>query len=85
MSEKKSQKELIEETLKKLYAFTEDMKKTLGLPIYPDTKTGVAIWLSQREINLRFSISVETLRPFLNALAEQKILTAGGQLIKLET
>ena len=72
--EKKTQKELTDEEMKKFMDFVESMKKSLGLPMVPDIKTGVALWVDQRELNVRFVIGVERLKPFFNGLAEGKIL-----------
>jgi len=74
MSEKKTQKELTDEEMKKFMSFVESMKKSMGLPMVPDMKTGVALWIDQRELNLRFVLGVERLKPFFNGLIEGKIL-----------
>ncbi len=75
MSEKKkTQKEMADEAMKQFYEFVESMKKSLGVPMFPDMKTGVALWLDIRELTFKFMISVEKTRNFFNALADGKIL-----------
>ena len=70
----KTQKELTDEQMKQFYDFVESMKKSMGIPVTPDMKTGVALWVDQREIKLRFLISTEKTKQFFNALADGKIL-----------
>lgn len=74
MSEKKTQKELTDEEMKKFMDFVESIKKSMGLPMVPDMKTGVALWVDQREICQRFLLSIEKTKPFFNALPEGKVL-----------
>lgn len=61
--------------MQQFYNFVESMKKSLGVPMFPDMKTGVALWFDVRELNIRFIISVEKTKQFFNALADNKILT----------
>lgn len=74
MGDKKTQKELTDEQMKQFYEFVGSMKKSMGLPLVPDMKTGVSLWVDQREITLRFLISTEKTKPFFNALSEGRIL-----------
>lgn len=75
MSDKKSQKEMTEEAMKQFYDFVESMKKSLGVPMVPDMKTGNALWVDQREISLRFIISINKIREFFDALADNRFIT----------
>jgi len=69
-----SQREEIEAFLRQVESFVEEMKRSLGLPLVFDQKTGAAMWFDQRELRLRFTISVERIRRFFDALSEGKIL-----------
>jgi hypothetical protein len=74
MGEKKTQKELMEEQLKQFYSFVESMKKSMGLPMVPDMKTGKALWIDQRSLGIRYIISVDKVRDFFNGLADGKLM-----------
>ena len=50
------------------------MKKSVGIPVVFDQKTGVALWFDQRELRIKFLISIEKLRRFFEGLSEGKIL-----------
>jgi len=69
-----SQREQIEEFFKQMIGFAETMKQSVGVPLVFDQKSGAALWLDQRELRLRFIISVERIRKFFEALAEGKVL-----------
>ena len=69
-----SQKKQMEEYMKQVEAFVEEAKKSTGLPIIPDQKTGSALWFDQRSLTLRYTISVERIRRFFEGLAEGKLL-----------
>jgi len=69
-----SQKREIDEFMRQVVQFSEEMKKSMGLPLLFDQKTGSALWLDQRELTLRFTISIERIRRFFEALAEGKVL-----------
>ena len=60
----------IKEALREAEKFVEEAKKALGFPIVPDGKTGSAVWYSQREISLRYLVSVERIRKFFENLSE---------------
>ncbi|MDP8003553.1 MAG: Zn-ribbon domain-containing OB-fold protein [Caldisphaera sp.] len=70
----KSQKEEAEEFLKQMESFVNTMKSSIGLPMFVDPKTNVAVWYDQRELKLRFMISVEKTRKFFDSLSEGKLL-----------
>ncbi len=69
----KTQREQIDEAMKQLMSFVEEIKKSTGLPIVPDTRGGAAIWVDQRELNLRYTISVDKIRSFYEGLMNGKI------------
>ena len=69
-----SQKEQADDFLRQLEEFVEMMKSSTGLPIVIDQKTGSSLWYDQREIRLRYIISVEKTKKFFQALSEGKIL-----------
>lgn len=71
---KKTQKDMMEEQMKQFYSFVESMKKSMGLPMVPDMKTGQALWVDQREVTLKFIISIDKIKEFFNALADGKLL-----------
>lgn len=74
MPSSKTQKELMEEMAKQFLSMVESIKKSVGLPIVPDQKTGVALWFDQREITPRYLISVEKIRKFYDGLLDGKLL-----------
>ncbi len=69
-----NQKALADQFLAQMDQFANTMKQSIGLPVILDQKTGVALWWDQREIKLRFIISIEKTRKFFEALAEGKLL-----------
>ncbi len=69
-----SQREMADQFLAQMDSFANTMKQSVGLPLLLDQKTGVALWWDQREIKLRFLISVEKTRKFFEGLAEGKLL-----------
>jgi uncharacterized OB-fold protein len=69
-----SQKKQMEDFMKQVEAFVEEAKKATGLPIIPEQRTGAALWFDQRSLTLRYTISVERLKPFFQGLAEGKVL-----------
>jgi Predicted nucleic-acid-binding protein containing a Zn-ribbon len=52
----------------------EDSKRTMGLPLVKDQRTGSAEWFDQRELDLRYVISVERTKRFYDGLAEGRVL-----------
>ncbi|MEB2793350.1 MAG: Zn-ribbon domain-containing OB-fold protein [Caldisphaeraceae archaeon] len=70
----KSQREEAEKFLNQLETFANSMKSSIGLPMIVDPKTNVAIWYDQRELKLRFMISVEKTRKFFESLSEGKLM-----------
>lgn len=70
----KSQKEAMEEALKQFEQFVESIKQATGLPIVPDQKTGAALWVDQRELRLKYTISVEKIKPFYDGLMDGKLM-----------
>jgi len=69
-----SQKQQIEEFMKQVEAFVESIKKSTGLPIIPDQKTGVRLWYDQRELKVKYTISVERIAKFYEGLMEGRLL-----------
>ncbi len=69
-----TQREQADMFLAQMTQFADTMKQSVGLPILLDQKTGVALWWDQREMKLRFVISVEKTRKFFEALSEGKLL-----------
>ena len=69
-----TQREQADMFFKQLEDFTRTMKESTGAPIVFDQKTGVAMWYDQRELKLRFLISIERIRKFFEGLSEGKIL-----------
>jgi len=59
--------------LKQLEQFADAMKGSVGVPVIVDPKTNVATWFDQRELKIRFLISVEKTRKFFEGLSEGKI------------
>ena len=69
-----TQKEQADMFFKQLDEFTKTMKVSTGAPIVFDQKTGVAMWYDQRELKIKFLISVEKIRKFFEGLAQGKLL-----------
>ncbi|MGC9113151.1 Zn-ribbon domain-containing OB-fold protein [Acidilobus sp.] len=69
-----SQRQEADAYLKQLEAYANAMKSSVGVPVIVDPKTNVATWYDQREMRLRFLISVEKTRKFFEALSEGKVL-----------
>ncbi len=80
-----TQREQADMFLKQMDQFAETMKQSVGLPVLLDQKTGAALWWDQRELKLRFIISVEKTRKFFEALSEGKLLATkckkSGQIL----
>ena len=70
----RSQREEADAFLRQLEEFANAMKSSVGVPLVVDPKTNVAMWFDQRELRLRFLISVERTRRFFEALSEGKLL-----------
>lgn len=69
-----SQRAEIEAWFKKMDEFAEEMKRSVGVPAIIDPRTGATMWYDQRELKLRYTISIERLKRFFEALGEGKIL-----------
>jgi len=67
------QKTIYDEGIKMLEEITKESKKTLGLPIIPDQKQGYALWVSNRELRVKYIISVEKIKKFFEGLSEGKL------------
>jgi len=67
------QRIIYDEGIKKLEEFAKENKKILGFPIIPDQKLGTALWVSNREIRIKYIISVEKIKKFFEGLFEGKI------------
>ncbi len=70
----KTQRDEIEAALKQAEAFVKEVKGSVGLPIVPDAKTGAATWYDQRELRLKYTVSVEKTRRFFEGLADGRIM-----------
>ncbi len=70
----RTQREEADAYLKQLEDYANAMKSALGVPVIVDPKTNIAIWFDQRELRLRFIISVEKTRKFFEGLSEGKLL-----------
>ena len=60
--------------IEKLKEVTEESKKKIGSPIFPDQKTSSSVWFDQRELNVRYLISVEKIKKFYEGISEGKVL-----------
>ncbi|MEB3779723.1 MAG: Zn-ribbon domain-containing OB-fold protein [Desulfurococcales archaeon] len=69
-----SQKEQADAFMKQVEEFANMMKQSIGLPVLVDQKSGAALWYDQRELKLRFIMSIERIKKFFDALSEGKIL-----------
>lgn len=69
-----SQREQIEAFMKQMESFAETMKSSVGIPAIIDPRTGTTMWYDQRELKLRYTISIEKVKKFFDALNEGKIL-----------
>lgn len=69
-----SQREQADAFLKQMEEFSEAMKRSVGVPVVIDPRSGVTMWYDQRELKLRYIISVEKLKRFFEALGEGKVL-----------
>ncbi len=69
-----SQKEQADAFMKQVEEFANMMKQSIGLPVLVDQKSGAALWYDQRELKLRFIMSIERIKKFYDALSEGKIL-----------
>ncbi|MCE4624300.1 MAG: Zn-ribbon domain-containing OB-fold protein [Desulfurococcales archaeon] len=80
-----TQREQADMFLAQMDQFAETMKQSVGAPILFDQKTGAALWWDQREMKLRFIISIEKIRKFFEALSEGKLLATkckkSGQIL----
>jgi uncharacterized OB-fold protein len=69
-----TQKEQADMFLAQMEQFANTMKQSVGVPVLLDQKTGVALWWDQRELKIKFIISIEKTRKFFEALSEGKLL-----------
>ena len=70
-----NQKEQADIFLKQMESFANEMKKAVGVPIIPEPKSGAQLWYDQRELTLKFLISVEKIKKFFHeGLAQGKLL-----------
>ncbi|MGC9072178.1 MAG: Zn-ribbon domain-containing OB-fold protein [Acidilobus sp.] len=69
----RTQKEEADAFMKQLEDFANTMKGSVGVPVIVDPKTNVAMWFDQRELRLRFLISVEKTRRFFEGLGEGRL------------
>ncbi|MCS7121836.1 MAG: Zn-ribbon domain-containing OB-fold protein [Archaeoglobaceae archaeon] len=55
-----------------------EQKKSIeefGFPLVVDEKSGALQWLDVRELNIRYTISIENIKPFYEGLRQGKLLT----------
>ncbi len=69
-----SQREQADAFIKQMEEFAETMKKSVGIPAIIDPRTGVTMWYDQRELRLRYILSIERIKKFFEALSEGKVL-----------
>jgi len=69
-----SQKEAFDKFLKQLDEAVKEAKRAVKLPLIPDQKTGRLLWISNRELILRYAISVDSNKKFFEGLIQGKIL-----------
>ncbi|MCX8196532.1 MAG: Zn-ribbon domain-containing OB-fold protein [Acidilobaceae archaeon] len=69
-----SQRAEIEAWFRKMEEFAEEMKRSVGIPAIIDPRTGATMWYDQRELKLRYMLSIERVRRFFEALGEGKVL-----------
>ncbi|MCE4598650.1 MAG: 3-hydroxybutyryl-CoA epimerase, partial [Desulfurococcales archaeon] len=62
-----SQKEQADAFMKQVEEFANMMKQSIGLPVLVDQKSGAALWYDQRELKLRFIMSIERIKKFFDA------------------
>ncbi len=58
----------------KLKESAEESKKKLGSPIVVDQKTSSSLWFDQRELDVRYLISVERIKKFYEGISEGKVM-----------
>lgn len=73
--EEKTQKDMFDEQMREFESFVENMKDSVGIPTFPDMKTGSLQWYDQRWITTRFIISVEGIKEFFDKLLDDKFVT----------
>ncbi len=73
--EKVSQRDLFDKQMKEFEQFVENMKESLGIPTFPDMKSGALQWYDQRWITTKFIISVEGIKEFFDKLLDDKFVT----------
>jgi uncharacterized OB-fold protein len=69
-----SQKAEFEAFLKKMEDMVAFAKAQFGFPILIDPRIGIVMWYDQRELKVKFIISVDKVRKFFEALREGKLL-----------
>lgn len=70
----KSQKEAFDEFLSKFNEAVKEAKRAIKLPIIPDQKSGKLLWVSERELKLRYVISVDGIKEFFEGLLKGKVM-----------
>ncbi|MEM1757957.1 MAG: Zn-ribbon domain-containing OB-fold protein [Acidilobaceae archaeon] len=69
-----SQRAEIEAWFKKMEEFADEMKRSVGIPAIIDPRTGSTMWYDQRELKIRYLLSIDRIKKFFEALGEGKIL-----------
>jgi uncharacterized OB-fold protein len=76
----KSQKEQFDEFLETLDKAVKEAKRAIKLPLIPDQKTGKILWISNRELKLRYVLSVENIKEFFEGLLQGRLLASKCKL-----
>lgn len=58
----------------KLKESAEESKKKFGSPIVVDQKTSSSLWFDQRELNVRYLISINKIKKFYEELSKGKVM-----------
>lgn len=69
-----SQRAEIEAWFRKMEEFAEEMKRSVGIPAIIDPRSGATMWYDVRELKLKYTISIEKVKRFFEALGEGKVL-----------
>lgn len=70
-----SLKEQIDNMVKDQLRLVDLLMRRSGLPVVPDQRTGLPVWIDVRELPLRFTISVNRIRKFFEeGLAQRRLL-----------
>jgi hypothetical protein len=68
-----SERAAAEESNRKLVAAARQAADATGLPIVPDAKTSEPLYISSRDLPLKFLIPVAKIKPFFDAMKEGRL------------